>query len=418
MIAKEDRKVVVTGMGMITPIGNNVEQSWRNLLEEQSGIERITLFDTEGFSCKIAGQVKDETYHTDLPYSRGTYFGLAASKEALEDGNVINDADILDEMAVFLGNSGARTGLDEFSGEFKARNLKELTLRNLNSDRQFDKSRYSAAAETIAKEFKLYGGCYSITTACASGTQAIGMAYESIKAGENTVVLAGGCDAMITEIDLMGFCMLGAVTSEYNEKQSNGSRPFNKDRSGFVLGEGAGMLILEEKKHALDRKAKIYAEVVGFGNAISGYSILDTPPNGENLAQAMEIALAEAGINKKQIGYINAHGTSTRDNDSSESAAVTRVFGEDTMNIPISSTKASTGHLISGAGAIEAILSIMALKDQCLPPTLNLEDIDGKCSLLHIHKPLKSTIDYAMSNSLGFGGSNASVIFRRAENEL
>ncbi|MFR3729235.1 beta-ketoacyl-[acyl-carrier-protein] synthase family protein [Lacrimispora sp.] len=400
MITKEDRKVVVTGMGMITPIGNNVEQSWKNLLKEESGIKRITLFDTEGFSCKIAGQVKDDGYRSDLPYSRGTYFGLAASKEALKDAEVVNEAGILDEMAVFLGNSGTRTGLDDFSEEFKARNLKELTLKNLNSDSQFDKSRYSAAAETIAKECNLSGGCCSITTACASGTQAIGMAYESIKAGENTVVLAGGCDAMITEIDLMGFCMLGAVTSEYNENPTKGSRPFNKDRSGFVLGEGAGMLVLEEKKHALARKAKIYAEIVGFGNAISGYSILDTPPDGENLAQAMKIAMDEAGINKNQIGYINAHGTSTRDNDSSEAAAVIKVFGEDVMSIPISSTKASTGHLISGAGAIEAIFSIMALKDQCLPPTLNLEDIDGKCTLFHIPKPLKRTIDYVMSNSL------------------
>lgn len=412
-MSKEDRKVVVTGMGMICPIGNNVAQSWENLLNGKSGIQRITLFDTDGFSCKIAGQVKDESYDTDLPYSRGTYFGLTASKEALQDANLINDGEILEEMAVYIGNSGNRTGLNDFSKEFQARNLKELTLKNLNSDSQFDKSRYSAAAETIAKKLKLYGGCYSITTACASGTQAIGLAYESIKAGENTVVLAGGCDAMITEIDLMGFCMLGAVTSEYNDNPLKGSRPFNKDRSGFVLGEGAGMLILEEKEHALKRNAKIYAEIAGFGNAISGYSILDTPPNGENLAQAMRIALAEAGIDKMQIGYINAHGTSTRDNDSSEAAAVIEVYGEDTMNIPISSTKASTGHLISGAGAIEAVFSIMALNDQCLPPTLNLEDIDGKCSLFHIHKALKREVNYVMSNSLGFGGSNASVIFRR-----
>lgn len=414
-MSNEDRKVVVTGMGMISPIGNNVAQSWDSLLNGKSGIQKITLFDTEGFSCKIAGQVNDETYNTDLPHSRGTHFGLAATKEALEDANLINDEAILDEMAVFIGNSGNRTGLDDFSEEFHARNLKELTLKDLNSDSQFDKSRYSAAAETIAKKYKMYGGCYSITTACASGTQAIGLAFDSIKTGENTVVLAGGCDAMITEIVLMGFCMLGAVTSGYNENPSKGSRPFNKDRSGFVLGEGAGMLILEEKEHAMKRNAKIYAEIAGFGNAISGYSILDTPPNGENLAQAMRNAMKEAGIDKKQVGYINAHGTSTRDNDSSESAAVIDVFGEDTLSVPISSTKASTGHLISGAGAIEAIFSIMALKDQCLPPTLNLEDIDGKCSLCHIHSALERKIDYSMSNSLGFGGSNASVIFRRFE---
>ncbi|MEY8352659.1 beta-ketoacyl-[acyl-carrier-protein] synthase family protein [Lachnospiraceae bacterium 54-53] len=414
-MSEKERKVVITGMGMLSPVGNNVAQSWKSLLEGRSGIGRITLFDAGGFSCKIAGQVKDQAYSTDLPYSRGTYFGLAAAKEALEDSAVIADREILDEMAVFIGSSGARTGLKEFSKEFHAGNLKELTLRNLNSQGQFDKNRYSAAAETIAKKYRIYGGCYSVTTACASGTQAIGLAYESIRAGENKVVLAGGCDAMITEIDLMGFCMLGAVTGEYNENPSKGSRPFNKDRSGFVLGEGAGMLVLEEKEHALSRNAKIYAEFAGFGNAISGYSILDTPPNGENLAQAMRAALKEAGIDKKQIGYINAHGTSTRDNDSSEAAAVYEMFGEDTMSIPISSTKASTGHLISGAGAIEAIFTIMSLKDQCLPPTLNLEDIDGKCALFHIREALKRKIDYAMSNSLGFGGSNASVIFRRAE---
>ncbi len=414
-MSAKNRRVVVTGMGMVSPVGNNVTQSWDNLIDGKSGIDRITLFDTSGFSCKIAGQVKNDGYNPDLPYNRGAHFGLMASKEALRDADIYSNKEIKENMAVFIGNSGARTRLKEFSKDFQKKNIKSVTLENLNNDDEFNKCRYSAAAETIAKENGIYGGCYSITTACASGTQAIGMAYQSIKDGEKNVVLAGGCDSMISEIDLIGFCMLGAVTGEFNDNPAKGSRPFNKDRSGFVLGEGAGILILEERDHALKRKAKIYAEVVGFGNTISGYSILDTPPDGEYLAQAMQMAIAEADINNEQIGYINAHGTSTRDNDSSESAAVHKVFGNNAANVPVSSTKASTGHLISGAGAIEAIFSIMALRTQYLPPTLNLEDIDGKCALCHIKKALKRQIEYAMSNSLGFGGSNSSIIFRRNE---
>lgn len=411
----KERRVVVTGMGMISPIGNNVSQSWNHLLEGKSGISPITLFHTNGFSCKIAGQVKDDSYRMDMPYNRGTYFGLKASREALRDADIINDKVTKKNMAVFIGNSGARTSLKGFNNEFQKKLIRNLTLENLNSSEEFNKNRYSAAAETIAKDNGIYGGCYSITTACASGTQAIGMAYRSIKEGNGEMVLAGGCDSMISEIDLIGFCMLGAVTSDYNDNPTKGSRPFNKDRSGFVLGEGGGMLVLEERSHALKRKAKIYGEIVGFGNTISGYSILDTPPDGKDMGKAMQSAIKEAGIKKEQIGYINLHGTSTRDNDSSEAAAVHSVFGKDSMNIPVSSTKASTGHLISGAGAIEAIFTILALENQCLPPTINLEDIDGKCALFHIHEALKREAAYGMSTSLGFGGSNSSIIFRRKE---
>lgn len=408
----EKRRVVVTGMGMITPIGNGVKESWENLLQKKSGIKRISLFDTSGFNCKIAGQIVEEDFE-EMECNRGTYWGLLASNEALKSAGIFNDDAIMKEMSIFIGNSGSRTSLKNFDKEFKQKKLKTLSIENLNSDEEFDKNRYSAAAEYLSRQYHISGGCYSITTACASGTQALGMAYQKIKDGESKIILAGGCDAMISEIDLIGFCMLGAVTDQYNDNPTAGSRPFNKDRSGFVLGEGGGMLILEDMEHAKKRNAQIYAEVVGFGNTISGYSILDTPPDGAALAAAMEKAIEEAEIEKSAIRYINAHGTSTRDNDSSETAAIQKVFGELASNIPVSSTKSATGHLISGAGAIEAIFTVMAIKDECLPPTLNLEDIDGKCNLCHIYNPMKEKIDYAMSNSLGFGGSNSSIIFRR-----
>lgn len=410
MITK-NRRVVITGLGMISPIGNNVSESWKNLLNGESGIDRITLFEPCNFSCQIAGQVKNSGFSLDMQCSRGTYFGLLAADEALKDAGINNNRAIKNKLGVFIGSSGARTTLDEFSRDFKKREIEQIAIEDLNNSQEFDKNRYSAAAESIAGKYEAHGGCYSITTACASGTQSIGMAYQNIKDGHNDIVLAGGCDAMISEIDLIGFCMLGAVTSQYNEVPSKGSRPFNKDRSGFVLGEGAGMLVLEEMEQAIARNANIYAEIVGFGNTISGYSILDTPPKGEALAQAMEEALADANIEKSKIGYINAHGTSTRDNDSSECAAVRKVFGDSADAIPISSTKASTGHLISGAGAIEAIFTIMALREQCLPPTLNLEEIDGKCNLLHIKEAMKKKVEFTMSNSLGFGGSNSCLIF-------
>ena len=410
---EEKRRVVITGVGMISPIGKNVKESWNNLIQKKSGIKKITLFNPEGFSCQIAAQVVNEPNLTDKKISRGTYFGLVAAQEAVADAKLSDQIEAKKNMAVFIGNSGSRTSLENFESIFKKKNKTNLQLEDLNNDNEFDRNRYSAAAEVIAKEVGVTGGCYSITTACASGTQAIGMAYRKIKDGANNMILAGGCDAMISEIDLIGFCMLGAVTSQYNNNPEKASRPFNKDRSGFVLGEGAGMLILEEYEHAVQRKAKIYAEVVGFGNTISGYSILDTPPDGEALASAMAQALKEAKINKEDIGYINAHGTSTRDNDSSEAAAIRNIFKEYTDKVPVSSTKSATGHLISGAGAIESIFTIMALVSQTLPPTLNLEDIDGKCQLCHIDNATSTNMLYAMSNSLGFGGSNASIIFRR-----
>lgn len=410
---EEKRRVVITGIGMISPIGKNVEESWNNLIQKKSGIKKITLFNPEGFSCQIAAQVENEQSFIDEKISRGTYFGLVAAQEAIIDAKLSNQTEVKKNMAVFIGNSGSRTTLENFESLFKKKNKTNLKLDDLNDDDEFDRNRYSAAAEVIAKEIGATGGCYSITTACASGTQAIGMAYQKIKDGLNSIILAGGCDAMISEIDLIGFCMLGAVTSQYNDNPEKASRPFNKDRSGFVLGEGAGMLVLEEYQHAVQRKAKIYAEVVGFGNTISGYSILDTPPDGEALALAMKQALKEAGINNEDIGYINAHGTSTRDNDSSEAVAIRSVFKEYADKIPVSSTKSATGHLISGAGAIESIFTIMALLSRKLPPTLNLEDIDGKCQLCHITSVTSTNMLYAMSNSLGFGGSNASIIFRR-----
>ncbi|MFB1050807.1 beta-ketoacyl synthase [Paraliobacillus sp. JSM ZJ581] len=407
------RRVVVTGRGMISPLGNNVDDSWKSLLKGDSGINKIDLFDVTDFPCEIAAQVKNIDKNDYKNISRSTLFARRAVEEALTECGIIGNDEMKEKCSVVFGNSGYRMQMPDFSEALSEHNdKKHFEVNDINNAEIYYKNRYSAAAEYLSEYFHLGGACISLTTACTSGTQSIGLAFRKIKNGEEEMIIAGGSDAMITELDLIGFCLLGAVTTNFNNNPKVASRPFNRDRSGFVLGEGGAALVLEDLEHAKSRNAKIYGEIVGFGNTISGYSMLDTHPEGEGLSLAMRKALEESGLTNEEIGYVNAHGTSTRDNDSSESYAIRDVFPLDTCSTLVSSTKSSTGHMISAAGTAELIFTLNAVNYGVLPATHNLVDIDGKCALNHILENHNKKIQYGMSNSLGFGGSNSSIIIK------
>lgn len=412
------RRVVITGMGMISPLGGNVTDSWSSLIKGDSGISEIDLFDTTNFPCKIAGQIKDigEEEYSSLNINRGTYLGRKAVSEALKQSGIYRNLELERKCGIIFGNSGYRTKMSEFSEMLKRCSTeKTFETSDINDSETYYKSRYASVVEDISEHFNLGGCSISITTACTSGTQSVGLAYRKIQQGEEDLLLAGGADSMITELDLMGFCLLGAVTNKYNDNPQKGSRPFNRDRSGFVLAEGGATLVLEELSHAQSRNAKIYGEIVGFGNTISAHSILDTPPEGNGLSLAMKKALEDANIKNYEVGYVNAHGTSTKDNDSSEAHSLREIFPLDTCKTLVSSTKASTGHMISAAGTAELIFTLNAVREGIIPATRNLEDIDGICELHHVSECKKRKIEYGMSNSLGFGGSNSSIIIKEFE---
>ena len=416
----EKRRVVITGIGIVSPVGNSRESTWNAVLKGESGVREISIFDVHNFPCRIAGEVKNFDLDSIIPkekkklkkyIARGAGFGIAASYEAMEDAGLLESNN--DRLGVCIGNSGQRAFLKDWGEIHKAYLEKFKTMPFINIT-DFLKNKYHTCAELISIFHNAQAFNYSISTACASGTQALGLAYRMIQGNQADVVISGGCDSMINEIDLMSFCLLGAVTTEYNDNPQRGSCPFSKQRSGFVLGEGGAMLILEELEHAIKRNAKIYGEVAGYGTTMSAYSLTDPPPNGEAAYSSMMAAIKDAKIDVKKIEYINAHGTSTRDNDLTETLSIKHLFEKYAYKIPVSSTKSTTAHLISGAGAIEAAFCALAIRDGKLPPTMNLLDADGQCDLDYI--PLKcrdKKIDCALSNSLGFGGSNASIIIRR-----
>lgn len=417
------KRVVITGIGIVSPVGNNRESTWKAVLEGKSGIDKITVFDTEKFPCKIAGEVKNFSIDTVIPeekrklkkyIARGAGFGIAASYEAMEDAGLL-DSNGIDKkrLGVCIGNSGQRAFLNNWTSIHKAycENFKNMPFINVTD---FLKNKYHTCSELISIFHGAEAFNYSISTACASGTQALGLAGRMIQNNQADVVIAGGCDSMINEIDLMSFCLLGAVTTSFNENPTEGSCPFSKKRSGFVLGEGGAVLILEELEHALKRGVRIYGELTGYGTTMSAYSLTDPPPNGDAAYSSMKAALKDAGMEAEKIDYINAHGTSTRDNDLTETLSIKRLFGERAYNIPVSSTKSTTAHLISGAGAIEAAFCALAIRDDKLPPTMNLNERDGQCDLDYIPLTYRSKrIDCALSNSLGFGGSNATIVINR-----
>lgn len=413
-----DHRVVITGVGIISPLGNSREETWQNVVNGKSGVGKITLFNANEFPCKIAAEVKGFDVIPSLKkrnikkyISRPTSFALSATNEALEDAGINDKNTDFSRIGTVIGSSGYRPTLNEFKEMFDSYsdNFKDTSFMVESL-----KNKYHTCSEVVSINNNFQGPTYSISTACASGTQAIGVSAQMIKKGYADVVVSGGCDSMINEIDLMSFCLLGAVTTDFNDCPQKASRPFSKTRSGFVLGEGSAVLILESLEHAKKRHARIYGEVKGYGSTISGYSLTDPPEDGSGALYSMKEALNNSNLNTNDIDYINMHGTSTKDNDYTETLSVKRLFGDKAFNLPVSSTKSTTAHLISGAGALEAAICLLSIRDSVAPPTINLDDVDGQCDLDYIpNKKRNLEIKNALSNSLGFGGSNASIILGR-----
>ena len=408
----EKRRVVVTGVGTVNPTGNTVEESWKGIREGKVGIGEITAFDSSAFSVHLAGEVKE--FHPETVFekrelkhmARFTQFAMIAAEEAMLDSGISGSLPP-EEMGVIVssGIGGLKTIEEEHTkGEQKGFERVSpffipMSISNM-------------AAGEIAIRHHLKGLCICPVTACAGGSNAIGDAFHRIRDGYETAILCGGTEAAISELGIGGFATMKALSPA--TEVSRASIPFDKERSGFVMGEGAGILILEEREHALKRGAKIYAEIVGYGANCDAYHITSPAPGGEGAAACMELALKDAGVTAAEIDYINAHGTSTHLNDLGETAAVKTVFKDRAYSVPISSTKSMTGHLLGAAGAVEAIFSVLALRDGFIPGTMNYQVKDEELDLDYVpNKGREKELRYTMSNSLGFGGHNACLVFKK-----
>lgn len=407
------RRVVVTGLGAITPIGNSIDSFWNSIKEGKNGIDNITLFDTEDFKVKLAAEVKDfnaEEYigkKDAKRLDRYTQLALVAAKECMKDSNIDLEKVDRERFGVLFGSGIG--GLITIENQI-------ITMLNRGPSRvsplTIPASISNIAAGTIAIEFGLLGTCLSVTTACATSTHCIGEAFRGIRDGYMDRALVGGSEASICKFGISGFQALTALSR--SEDKNRASIPFDKDRNGFVMGEGAAALILEDLDSALERGAKIYGEVVGYGTTCDAYHITSPTLDGNGAYRAMRDAINDAKINTSDINYVNAHGTSTEINDKVETLAIKQAFGENAKDVYVSSTKSMTGHLLGAAGAVEAIISIKALEDGFVPATINYVNKDEECDLnLVVNEGIKKEMDYTMSNSLGFGGHNGSVIFKK-----
>ena len=408
------RRVVVTGLGCITPIGTGLNTFWEALLAGKSGIDYITKFDTTDYPTKIAAEVKDfvpENYIDKKEVKkmdRFTQFAVAASHLAVEDAELkIKDIDA-ERFGVVLGSGIGGIGtLEDQHGKLMEKGAKRVSPFFI----PMMISNLGAGYVSIALGAK--GPNTTVVTACASSTNAIGEAFKIIQRGDADLMITGGMEASITPLSIAGFCSMKAM-STHNEEPQKASRPFDTNRDGFVMGEGAGILLLEDMDHAIKRGAKIYAEVVGYGMSADAHHITAPSPDGEGAARSMVNAIKDAGISYEEVDYINAHGTSTPYNDKFETIAIKSVFKEHAKELAVSSTKSMTGHLLGAAGSIEAIACIMAIKESKVPPTINLETPDPELDLDYVpNKYKEKVVNYALSNSLGFGGHNATILFKK-----
>lgn len=410
------KRVVITGMGAITPVGNNVDSFWDSLKNGKSGVTRVTRFDPEPFKCQIAAEVKDfdPAEYIDKKEARRmdrfTQFAVVAADEAIKNSGLDLEKEDLWRIGVITGSGvgGMETIEDQHQSlmERGAGRVSPFFVPMMISN---------IAPAQIAIKYGLKGANFNVVSACASGTNALGEAFKKIQDGSCDVILAGGCEAAITPLSFAGFCNMKAMSTR-NDEPEHASRPFDNDRDGFVMGEGAGILVLEEYEHAKNRGANIICEFVGYGATDDAYHITSPIPGGLGGAKAMEFAIKDAGIDVKDITYINAHGTSTKYNDSFETQAIKSVFGESAKDVYVSSTKSVTGHLLGAAGAIEAIACAKAISEGFIPPTINYTTPDEECDLNYVpNEGIKKDVKYAMSNSLGFGGHNATIIFKKYE---
>jgi 3-oxoacyl-[acyl-carrier-protein] synthase II len=426
------RRVVITGMGVITPLGDSVEGLFRDLLAGKSGVGPITHFDASTFPTRIAAEVKDfdlgryvrspELWAHANPASR---FAAAAGRLALEDAGLLGDATERDRFGVYLGTGEAtqevqlHLGLvgQAFRPERDGIDVVEmcrLACEHYSSDGHHETELHMASAR-LAEYFDLQGPNFSCLTACAAGTQAVGEAAELIRRGEAELMLAGGAHSMVYPTGVTGFSLLTAL-SRRNDEPAKASRPFDRLRDGFVVGEGAGIVVLEELEHARRRGALILAELTGYGTTGDAYRVTDGHPEGRGAIACVRMALRDARLSAEEIGYINAHGTSTRLNDAVETLVIKRVFGEQAYRVPISSSKSMLGHLIGAAGAVELVIGVMSLRQGALPPTINYENPDPECDLDYIPNVAREAkVRHVLSNSFGFGGQNAALVVSRFE---
>lgn len=421
------QRIAITGIGMITPLGHDTASTWNALMQRRSGIDKITSFDSSGFLTQIAAEVKNfnpATYIKDktlLNYNLPQIlFALAAAEEAMQDSGIRPNATNAERWGVCIGSSLLTENFNvsqEFHDHFINDGAVNYQQLGLHGKKDFSHIHYAQAQTNCAlallhKTYQILGYSMSVHTACASGGQALGLALQALRRDKADYILAGGFDSMINPIGVAGFSLLGAISKE-NANPQQASRPFDLMRSGFVLGEGAAFLILEKWESAIKRKAKIYAELAGEGNSLSSYRITDSHPSGDGAIQAIALAIKDAGESIASIDYINAHGTSTKMNDLTETNAIKAVFKQHAAQIPISSTKSQTGHLIAGAGALEAAFCALALHHGELPMTMNRTQPDPECDLDYITEaPLKKSIHVAISNCFGFGGSNNCLVLR------
>ena len=408
------RRVVVTGMGVLSPLGNNLCETWQALLAGKSGIGYISGFDTSAFPVRIAGEVKnfDITNFMDRKSARRMdpfqHYAFAASVEALNQAGLTIDETNRDGIGVVIGSGIG--GIQSLSEQFRL-------LHERGPDRispfLITQMVPDLAPGQVSILLGARGPNFSIVSACATGAHAIGEAGEIVRRGQADVVIAGGSEAPIVPIGLAGFSNMRALSTRNDEPQT-ASRPFDATRDGFVMAEGAGIVIVEELEHALDRGATPLAELIGYGSSADANHITDPAPGGEGASRAMKAALNQAAISPDEVGYLNAHGTSTPPNDRSETAAIKTAFGEAARSLPISSTKSMTGHMMGAAGAAEAIFAIQAINTGIIPPTINYHHPDPECDLDYVpNHPREATVDIAMSNAFGFGGHNVALAFRR-----
>lgn len=409
------RRVVVTGMGMLTPVGSTVESSWKSLLAGQSGIDLINHFDTTEYATKFAGLVKNFNSEDFISRKEARkmdlfiQYGVAAGIQAIQDSGIeVTEANAVRIGAAIGSGIGGLGLIEENHGSLVKGGSRKISPFFVPS------TIINMIAGHLSIMYGLRGPSISIATACTSGVHNIGHAARIIAHNDADVMVAGGAEKASTPLGVGGFGAARALSTR-NDNPQAASRPWDRDRDGFVLGDGAGMLVLEEYEHAKKRGAKIYAEVVGFGMSSDAYHMTSPPEDGAGAALAMENALRDAKITTSQVGYVNAHGTSTSAGDKAEAQAVKSVFGDDAKRVMVSSTKSMTGHLLGAAGAIESIFTILALRDQSIPPTINLENPDEGCDLDFVPNEARQVknMEYMLCNSFGFGGTNGSVIFRK-----
>ncbi len=410
----EKRRVVVTGVGLLTPLGVGVEESWSGLIQGKSGIKKITHFDASAFPTQIAGEIEGfnpENYIEPKEIKkmdRFIHLAVGAAEMAMRDSGLKITEGNAEKVGVIIGSGiGGLPAIEHYHSVLLEKGPRRITpffipmlIINL-------------AAGQVSIKYGAKGPNSAVATACATGSHAIGDAYKIIQRGDADAMIAGGSESVVTPLGIGGFNAMKALSTR-NDEPEKASRPFDRDRDGFIMGEGAGIMVLESLEHAHSRGARIYAELVGYGMTADAYHITSPAPEGEGAARCMGLALKDGGINISDVDYINAHGTSTKYGDELETGAIKSVFKDHAYKVAVSSTKSMTGHLLGAAGGVEAVISILCIRDNIVPPTINLDNPDPQCDLDYVpHKARRMKVNCVMSNSFGFGGTNACLIFKR-----